>query len=452
MVTAPSPPIVTTSGDVAAVVSSENQFAFNLFGALSGTNTGNLVFSPYSISTALAMTYAGAQGQTASEMAQTLQFTTPQSRVAPMGQLIDETVVPSGAAYQLDVADRLWGQTGKTFLSSFLNTMSNDYQAPLVQLDFADAPESSRNTINTWTANQTNQKIQNLMPAGSVTPYTRLVLTNAIYFNGKWTNPFTASMTNPQNFQLGSGSVESVSMMHQEGSLDFGTFQNFSMLELPYQGSSLSMVVILPTATNGLAAVEKSLNPQTLQQDESKLSSTEVKVGLPKFTINSTLGLGNTLASMGMPVAFSQLANFSGMDGQQDLQISSVNHDAYINVTETGTEAAAATGIGITSSAVLYDPTPSAVFDANHPFDYLIVDNHTGSLLFMGRVTDPGGTLLSTPLAADSFFSSSSPYIRLSTMNGPLAGNSIWALVELLPLVAVPEPSALVLLAAGLSA
>lgn len=291
-VTAPSPPIVTTSGDVAAVVSSENQFAFNLFGALSGTNTGNLVFSPYSISTALAMTYAGAQGQTASEMAQTLQYTIPQSRVAPaVGQLIDETLAPSGAAYQLDVADRFWGQTGKTFLPAFLNTMSTDYQSPLVQLDFADAPESSRNTINTWTANQTNQRIRNLMPEGSITPYTSLVLTNAIYFNGKWTNPFTTSKTSPQNFQLGSGSVESVPMMHQESDFDFGKFQNFSMLELPYQGSSLSMVVILPSASNGLAAVEKSLNPQTLQQDENKLAATEVKVGLPKFTSTTRVRL-----------------------------------------------------------------------------------------------------------------------------------------------------------------
>ena len=320
------------------------------------------------------------------------------------------------------MADRLWGQTGKTFLPSFLNTMSTDYQVPLAQLDFIDNPEASRNTINTWTANQTNQKIQDLMPEGSVTPYMRLVLTNAIYFNGKWTSPFTTSMTSQQNFQIGSGGVESVSMMHQESDLDFGTFQNFSMLEMPYQGSSLSMVVILPKATNGLAAVEKSLNPQTLAQDESKLSSVEVKVGLPKFTINTTLSLGGTLANMGMPVAFTQLANFSGMDGQADLRISSVNHDAYINVTEAGTEAAAATGIGVTSSAVFVDPTPPAVFDANHPFDYLIVDNKTGSLLFMGRVTDPGGTLLTSPLPVDSFFSSS-PYIQLSTMNGPLAGS-----------------------------
>ncbi len=295
------------------------------------------------------------------------------------------------------------------------------------------------------------------MPEGSVTPDTRLVLTNAIYFNGKWTSPFTTSMTSQQNFQLGSGGVESVSMMHQESDLDFGTFQNFSMLEMPYQGSSLSMVVILPNATNGLAAVEKSLNPQTLAQDESKLSSVEVKVGLPKFTINSTLSLGATLANMGMPAAFTQQANFSGMDGQPDLQINSVNHDAYINVTKAGTEAAAATGIGITSFAVLVDPTPPAVFDANHPFDYLIVNNKSGSLLFMGRVTDPGGALLTSPLPVDSFFSSSSE-ILLSTRNGPLAGgdpaplgaSAIAARVELPPLVAVPEPSTLVLVVAGI--
>ena len=458
----PATPIISTSADVAALVSGDNQFAYDLFGALSSTNTGNLVFSPYSISTALAMTYAGARGQTATEMAQTLRFTFPQNQVsAAMGQLINETNAPTGAAYQLNVANQLWGQTGKSFLPSFLNMMSTDYRAPLSELDFKDSPESARNTINTWTANQTNQKIQNLMPQGSITPATQLVLTNAIYFNGQWASPFTTSLTSPENFQLASGSVESVSMMHQESSfsLKYGAFQNFSMLEMPYQGSDLSMLVILPNTANGLPAVEKSLNAQTLDQDENKLSFTDVKVGLPKFTVNSGFGLGGTLSNMGMPAAFSNAADFSGMDGQPDLKISSVMHKAFINVNEAGTEAAAATGVGFVGTVVAYDPTPPAVFDADHPFDYLIVDNKTGSLLFMGRVTDPGGTLLSAPLAEDSFFSD--PYRLLSSsLESPLAAidftlsgspaTSIPPPSGLPAISAVPEPSTFVLMLGGI--
>ncbi len=300
------------------------------------------------------------------------------------------------------------------------------------------------------------------MPAGSITSWTRLVLTNAIYFNGQWASPFNTSLTEPENFQLASGSLESVSMMHQAGSFKYGAFQNFSMLEMPYQGGDLSMVAILPSTANGLTGVEKSLTAQKLQQDESQLALTEVDVGLPKFKLNSGFGLANTLSKMGMPTAFTPAADFSGMDGQRDLQINAVIHKAFINVDEQGTEAAAATGVSVGIEAIASDPTPPAIFDADHPFDFMILDNKTGGLLFMGRVTDPGGTLLLSPLADDSFFADSPPDIPLppleltAAMLGPTAHTSLAGSIAPWSgspsVTPVPEPSTFVLLLGGLAA
>ena len=268
------------------------------------------------------MTYAGAAGQTATEMAQTMHFTLPESQLAPaMGQLIGETNTSGGTSYQLSVANHLWGQTGFPFLSSFVNTTSAGYQAPLTQLNFAGNADAARQTINTWTANQTNQKIQNLLPPGSINSSTALVLTNAVYFKGNWSNAFSASLTTQQTFYLSSGSLESVPMMHQEGSFKYAAFQNYSMLDLPYAGGDVSMLAILPSQTSSLASVEKSLNAQTITQDEGQLANQQVEVGLPKFTMTTQFSLANTLSDMGMPSAFGPAANFSAMDGKRDLSI-----------------------------------------------------------------------------------------------------------------------------------
>jgi serpin B len=402
-----SPPPVSTPANVAAVVAGNNQFAYDLYSTLSGTNTGNMIFSPYSISTALAMTYAGAKGQTATEMAQTLHFTLPQDDLHPaMGQLMYQINSQGGSNYQLDVANHLWGQTGFAFLPSYLNTTRNDYQAPLTPLDFIHDPEGARKTINTWTANQTNQKILDLLPPGSVTSAMRLNLTNAVYFKGNWDSPFDANQTRPETFHLSGGSLESAAMMHQRGMFMYGAFQNFSMLDMPYAGGDLSMVAILPSQTASLSAMEKSFNMQILNQDERELTNTTVQVGLPKFTMTQGFNLGGTLAGMGMPSAFGA-ADFSGMDGAQDLSISGVIHKAFISVDEKGTEAAAATSIGVEVTSVYVPPPPQAIFDADRPFDFLIRDDKSGSILFMGRMSDPGGKPILTPLPGDSFFSSS---------------------------------------------
>jgi serpin B len=451
------PPTTSTAADVAAVVSGNNQFAYDLYGALSGMNSGNTVFSPYSISTALAMTYAGAAGQTATEMAQTLHFTLPQDQLHPaMGQLINQINSQGGKNYQLSVANHLWGQSGFTFLPGFLNTTSSDYQAPLSQLDFIHNFEPARQTINTWTANQTNQKIQDLLPYGSVTSYTRLVLTNAVYFKGDWQSAFDKNSTTQETFLLSSGSLESVPMMHKQGTFKYGAFQNFSMLDMPYKGGDISMLAILPSQSSSLASVEKSLNVQTLNQDEGQLSNTVVKVGLPKSNMTGQFGLKSTLASMGMPSAFGKGADFSGMDGTRDLSISDVIHKAYVNIDETGTEAAGATAVvvGITATAAPVIPLTPAIFDADHPFDFLIRDNKSGSILFMGRVSDPGGTPIVTPLPTDTFFSSPSGTWEIGTMivgsDLPVSDGTNLYVSDASFLTPVPEPSTLVLLLAGI--
>ena len=401
----------STAADVAAVVNGNNQFAYDLYGTLSQTNTANMVFSPYSISTALAMTYAGAAGQTATEMAQTMHFTLPESQLAPaMGQLIGETSSQGGTNYQLSVANRLWGQTGFPFLASFVNTTSADYQAPLTQLNFAGNADAARQTINTWTANQTSQKIQNLLPPGSISSSTALVLTNAVYFKGQWQNAFDPKLTQAESFYLSSGSLESVPMMHQEGTFKYAAFQNYSILDLPYAGGDISMLAILPSQTSSLTAVEKSLNPQALTRDESELTNTQVELGLPKFSLTSQFNLGGTLASMGMPSAFDpHRANFSGMIAAVPLHINKVIHEASISVDEQGTEASGATGVvmGVpTMVGIPIDSPPPAVFDVDRPFDFVLRDDKTGSILFMGRVSDPGGTPIVTPLPKDTYFSS----------------------------------------------
>ena len=248
-------------------------------------------------------------------------------------------------------------------------------------------------------------------------------------------------------------------MMHQEGSFKYGAFQDFSMLDMPYKGGDLSMVVILPSQTGSLASVEKSLNAQTLNQDEGQLADTLLKVGLPKFKMTSQFELGDTLASMGASTAFDpSSANFRGMNSGGGLSITSVVHKAFIDVEEQGTEAAGATAVVIGIGAVFVPPQPQAIFDADQPFDFLIRDDKSGSILFMGRVSDPGGTPILTPLPTDSFFASPGdlgiiglqPPFLSQTGGGLIPGGQASTANQPLSVTPVPEPSTLVLLAAGL--
>ena len=378
---------VSSEPEVAAVVGGNNQFAFDLYTKLAGQEQGNLFFSPYSVSTALAMTYAGARGNTEVQMASALHFSLPQDDLhAAFGDVIDDLNGRQGQDYQLNTANRLWGQQGYGFLPGYLDVTRLNYGAELAQVDFVGATEPTRQTINHWVEDQTRQKITNLFPAGALTVQTRLVLTNAIYFKSDWKYQFDPNQTELAPFWTTPNAQINVSMMHQVSELKHAAGPTFQILELPYTGEDLSMIALLPNERDGLGDLEASLTVETLSQVTDQMVLREVSVSMPKFGMTQKFGLTSVLSSLGMSDAFDPAAaDFSGMNGKWDLYISDVLHKAFINLDEEGTEAAAATGvvIGVTS---IGPPIPE--FDADHPFMFFIRDNLTGSILFMGRVAD----------------------------------------------------------------
>jgi serpin B len=384
---APSAP----SSDQSAVIQSSNAFAVDLYGQLRARD-GNLFFSPDSISTALAMAYAGARGDTALEMAKTLHFTLPPARLEPAMGVLLANLNATHAGYQLHVADALWAQKDFNFLDSYLKLMNSDYRAAFNRVDFKGAPESVRATINNWVAQKTENKITNLLPQGSVNAGTKLVLTNAIYFKGNWQTQFEKSQTEDDDFHLSATQTTKAPLMHRSGAFRYFSNGTFQMLEIPYKSNELSMIVLLPNDPAGLPALEQGLTADYVENWLEQLKTEpRVILSLPKFKLTEEFQLADTLSRMGMPGAFAHAsADFSGMTGKRDLWISAVIHKAFVDVNEEGTEAAAATGITM-RSAMASRPirTVPIVFRADHPFVFLIRDTVSGSILFMGRVTDP---------------------------------------------------------------
>jgi serpin B len=374
-------------GDTKVVVEGNSEFACELYQRLSGTE-GNLFFSPYSISNALAMTYGGARGNTATEMATALHFHGEPPRFhAAFGDLVRRLQRDDPKRkYQLRIANRLWGQKDYGFLPEFIASSGQHYGAGLEEVDFRGATEQARRQINAWVEKQTQDRIKELLKPGIVTDLTRLVLTNAIYFKAAWSEPFNVKNTRPGDFLAGGVKKTSVPMMQQRQSaryLDGGTF---SALELPYEEHDLSMIVLLPTKADGLAACEKTLTATSLRKWLGKLSVHQVDIKLPKFKTTAEFRLDKVLQDMGVRDAFDdRKADFSGLSSRKGLCITAVVHKAFVDVNEAGTEAAAATAVVIGKRSL----PPPARFHAQHPFLYLIRDNHTGSVLFMGRVVNP---------------------------------------------------------------
>jgi len=372
----------------ASLADGNNAFALDLYGGLKGQE-GNLFFSPFSISTALAMTYGGARGETASQMAKVLCFASDEGRVhGAFKELLDRlNAKQEKPAYELIVANALWGQKGFGFLDDFVGLVRTNYGAGFSELDFAAAAEAARQTINAWVEQQTKQKIRDLVKPGVLKESTRLVLTNAIYFKGKWSRPFGKGATAPMPFLAG-GKKTNVPMMHQQGKFRYGENTDLQILELPYEGGSLSMLVLLPKAVDGLPKLEASLTAEKLGQWTGNLRQADVFLYLPKFEMTLEFSLGRKLAEMGMADALNPgKADFSGMNGKRDLFLSEVIHKAFVEVNEEGTEAAAATGAVMALTSVMV--TDRVVFRADHPFLFLIRHNETGSILFMGRVANP---------------------------------------------------------------
>jgi serpin B len=385
--------LVASQSDLTVLVEGNDIFAFNAYQTLKDDN--NLFFSPYSISLALAMTYAGARGDTEQQMADTLHFNLPQERLHPTFNSLDLELSRRGQGakgkdeegFRLNIVNAIWGQEGFTFLQDFLDILAQNYGAGIRLLDFKNAPEESRIAINNWVSDQTEGRIKNLIPQGAIDAMTRLVLTNAIYFNAAWQYPFNKEATTDGIFHLLSGSEISVLMMHQTESFAYTEGSDYQAVELLYDGSELSMLVLLPQSGQ-FAAFEGSLDAGKVDDIIKSLDTKKVALTMPKFKFSSDFSLKRTLSDMGMPVAFTGNADFSGMDGKRDLQISDVIHKAFVSVDESGTEAAAATAVimRLTSAPI---PEQIITMTIDRPFIFLIRDIQTGTVLFIGNVTNP---------------------------------------------------------------
>lgn len=374
--------------DVKSVVAANNLFAYDLYSKYK-SNDGNVFFSPYSISTALAMTYEGARGKTADEMAAVMHYPKDDQARRNGFASIYAQINRKDKNYTLNTANALWAQKDYSFMPDYLDTAGKYYGGNVTNLDFVKETEKSRITINKWVEDHTNDKIKDLIPTGAVGPATRLVLTNAIYFKGKWAIQFNKNDTSERVFRTGPDKTVKAQMMSLAGEkavFNYGETDLFQILELPYDGEDLSMLILLPKEDD-ISSLEASLNEDNLAAWENAMNEEQVNVFLPRFKFETKYFMADTLMEMGMPTAFSLDADFSGMTGNKDLLISDVIHQAYVEVNEEGTEAAAATGVVMKLTSV--GPSQTKTFYADHPFIFIIQDKTTGTILFMGKVNDP---------------------------------------------------------------
>jgi serpin B len=393
-VRATAPPVAAESAtDLEALVSGNTAFAVDLYRALA-QEPGNLFCSPLSISTALAMTYAGARTETETEMAAALRFELPQGRLhgafAELGRSL--SAVQAKDRFALRAANGLWLERSFPFLESYLGLVKAHYGAEFRAADFVGASEAERQEINGWTEEMTEGKILDLVPAGAVNPATVLVLVNAIYFKAAWEDQFETGATVDAPFHVSLDRDAVVPMMNRTGSLAYCENELAQVVELPYSGGGMSMVVILSRSPGGLAELEAALTAERLDEWTSRLGERRVALTFPRFRVERGFSLNDALGLLGMRRAFGK-ADFSGMVPGGGVFISEVLHKAFVDVDERGTEAAAATAVVMMRASMETPETPVA-FRADHPFLVLIRDRATGSILFMGRVADPttGGT------------------------------------------------------------
>jgi serpin B len=382
--------------DVQALVAGNTAFAFDLYQQLRPGQSGNFFYSPMSLSEALAMTYAGARTTTATEMANVLQFTLPQDQLHPAFDALDLALASrgqgakgaDGQGFRLHIVNALWGQTGYGFLDPFLDTLAVNYDAGLRLLDFQTDPDAARGVINAWVASETENKILNLLVPGNVTSDTRLVLTNAIYFNAAWKSVFPTANTQDGSFTLLDGSTVTASLMTNSDLFGYAAGDGWVAADLPYDGDQLAMTVIVPDAGN-FATFEAALDGDQLTAITGALTPQEFSVTLPKWTVDTRFSAKDQLVALGMADAFDPTrADFTGMNGGiEPLWIGDVIHQAHVMVNEYGTEAAAATAVVMAGGAM---PSQLAV-RADRPFIYVIRDLPTGTILFVGRVVNPLG-------------------------------------------------------------
>lgn len=386
----PDKPIKTddseaTSEGIQKVVEANNKFAFDLYSELN-KGSGNIFYSPYSISAALAMTYEGARGETAKEIKSVFNF--PENEILrPNFASVYNNLNEDNGEYELKTGNALWLQKDYPFIKEFVETVEDYYGGKAAELDFVKDSEGSREIINSFIEEQTNDKIKDLIPPGTLSDLTRMVLTNAIYFKGTWEWEFDKTETEERNFKITPENVIKTPMMFMEPEktdFNYADTGDLQILELPYKGEKISMLILLPT--EDLESV--TLNSEKLNGYKSKMKETSLDaIYIPKFEFDTKYFMGGTLRSLGMPTAFSSDADFSGMTLKEKLFISEVIHQAYVKVDEEGTEAAAATAVIMDTAAV--GPTERRIFNADHPFVFIIQEKETGNILFLGKVADP---------------------------------------------------------------
>jgi len=378
---------VTNRNDLTVVVKGNNVFAFDLYAAIA-QEKGNLFLSPLSVSAALAMTYAGARGETAQQMAKALHFDLAAAKLNPGFSELLKKFNTGGKSYQLAVADALWGQEGTEFYPEFTAISKKYYDAGFKEVDYINKTEQARQTINYWVEARTNHKIVELIKPKILNTLTRLVLTNAIYFKGRWELRFKPERTKLAPFYASAAEKTNAPLMDQFGKFKYAETDGLQILELPYRGGAVAMDILLPKPQSDLAKLESNLQTVNFQSWLNKMSPRKVEVFLPRFKLEKGLSLRNYLQVLGMKDAFNEnAADFSGMS-KTFLYITQVIHKAFVEVNEEGTEAAAATAvIMVAKSAPIDEPV---VFRADHPFCFLIRDIQSGSILFMGRMVEPG--------------------------------------------------------------
>ncbi len=372
--------------EMKSLVRGNTEFAFALYNE-AREKPGNVVFSPYSISSALAMTYDGARGETAQQMANVLHFPPDRKQLHPAFRELNGALTKRSDGLELSIANALWGQKGMTFHTEFLDATRTFYGAGVQEVDYIRAQPVALKTINNWVNRETRTKIPTILQPNDLTVDTRLVLTNAIYLKGQWATAFKKDATRPADFlRKPDDSVLVPTMHHAKAEFPYAAIDGVEVLELPYRGNKASMVVILPGPSYDLADLERSLSAEKLAVWLSKLHPAEMRVSLPRFKIELELRLNENLKKMGMPLAFA--GGFSGMTSEASLCISAVIHKALVEVDEEGTVAAAATAVVMGEKS----ERRTTHFNANRPFIFLIRDRTTDSVLFVGRVTDPSAT------------------------------------------------------------
>lgn len=363
-----------------------SKFALDIYKQFAGESEKNIFFSPFSLSIAMGMTYAGAEGETKKQIADVFNFSINDENLhKELGSLQNQMVNKGNKGVEISIANQLWADKLYKFKCSYLRKVKKAYKAPVKRMPFRKEADKCRVEINKWVEDKTKNRIIDLLPEGSISDMTALVLTNAIYFKGQWDSKFDEESTEVELFKTLTGKVESVDMMKIKSKFNLYQGDKINLLELPYAGKEFSMLVLLPDVGVSLKEIEKGISLDNLNRYLDLMAQADVLVSLPKFKFDSEFALKPTLSKMGMPIPFSNVANFSRMSGNKDLKIDEVFHKAFVEVSEEGTEAAAATAVVIVRKSV----TIPVEFNANRPFMFFIKENSTGSILFMGRVTNP---------------------------------------------------------------